>query len=341
MGMSKLPLFLCILLLVIGCNRSCPPPPTFLAEAVSFEQGGNALAGTLLVPNGPGPFPALVMIQGSGPADRTCHGYFPPIQEYFARQGIAALCYDKPGTGSSTGNWKVQSFYDRAEEALVAVRLLQSRKDVQRDRVGLWGQSQGGWIVPLAASLSKEVAFVIPVAGPGVKPMEQGLFVMEKAMVPAMRRKNFPNQEIEQFIDDWTLLMQAAEMDKPYQEVEARWVRAGSVLERLLGPITGKLNPDDWEFVRKCGRYDPASVLERVTCPVLAIFGECDVAVPTPESVVIFQAALKKAGNPDVTIKVFPQADHGISLEDGKPAPGFYETMGEWVLTRTGHSPSH
>src|SRR5262249_61195902 len=102
---------------------------------------------------------------GSGAGARAYGGAGPALGRHFAGSGVVCLAWDKPGVGRSSGDFNAQTFRDRAEESLAAVRFLRQRPDVRPDQVGLWGHSQGGMVAPLAASLSDQVAFVIEVSG--------------------------------------------------------------------------------------------------------------------------------------------------------------------------------
>lgn len=150
------------------------------AYEVHFMHHQTLLAGTVYRPALPGLYPALVMIQGSGATDRDNFGYFPAIRDYFVQHGIVVFCYDKPGVGGSTGNWKEQDLRDRAEEALAARAFLHTQPMVDPKWVGLWGNSQGGWVIPLAASLNPDVAFIIMVSAPAVSPAEQDRYGFEQ-----------------------------------------------------------------------------------------------------------------------------------------------------------------
>jgi dipeptidyl aminopeptidase/acylaminoacyl peptidase len=114
--------------------------PGHRTEEVRFRSGGNTLAGLLVLPQKPGPYPAIAFILGSGQADRTHYGVAPHLWRHFASHGFACLSWDKPGVGQSTGDYNAQSFRDRADEALAAVRFLRGRAEVSKDRVGLWGR---------------------------------------------------------------------------------------------------------------------------------------------------------------------------------------------------------
>jgi pimeloyl-ACP methyl ester carboxylesterase len=145
----------------IGCS--------YRQEEVTFRNGDVTLAGTLTLPSGNEPHPAVVFIHGSGPDSRENYRFYADL---FARQDIATLIYDKRGVGSSTGDWRRVHFRDLAEDALAGVRMLKSRKDINPNKIGLWGGSNGGWVAPLTASLSNDVAFVITVAGAAIPPTE-------------------------------------------------------------------------------------------------------------------------------------------------------------------------
>jgi hypothetical protein len=114
------------------------------------------------------------------------------LREHFARHGIASLCWDKPGVGASSGDWTRQSFRDRAQEALDAVEFLRGRREIDRKHIGLWGISQGGWICPLAAALSPDVAVVVLVSAPAGTIEDQDVFRIEQGM----RADGMPTDDI-------------------------------------------------------------------------------------------------------------------------------------------------
>jgi len=153
-----------------------PPTPAQVAsdpsaiheESLTFPNGDIALSATLFLPAGSAKHPAVVLFHGSGPQRRdtfTAH--------WFAEQGLVALAYDKRGVGQSTGDFRAVPFMDLCNDGLAAIAYLKSRPEIDPQRIGVWGLSQGGWLGPLAASRSSDVAFVIAVSGPGVSPGEQ------------------------------------------------------------------------------------------------------------------------------------------------------------------------
>ena len=148
-------------------NRS--KDASYHTREVSFGTGTVELSGLLFVPSGPGPHPAVVLIHGSGVSHRDSFWYL-SLANFLARRGVMVLLPDKRGCGKSQGEWHTESFDDFAGDALAGVKLLSEQDSVDRDKIGMIGLSQGGWIAPLAASKSRHVAFVITVSGSTATP---------------------------------------------------------------------------------------------------------------------------------------------------------------------------
>jgi len=302
-------------------------------DDVRFESGGVTLAGTLHRPQGSGPHPALVMIQGSGEADRDSGGYFPPIREHFVENGIAVFSWDKPGVGGSSGDWHQRDLFDRATEAIDAIRWLRDQPGIDPAQVGIWGHSQGGWIGPLAASQTPDLSFLVINSGAGISALEQDLYGIEHTL----RRDGASEQEIADAIAFMETIHDAAIAARPYEEVVATILEParGSAAETYFGEVDLGL----WQFlVRVHGRpYDPAAILERITCPTLALFGEMDVLVPAAESARILEAAFAASGNNDLTTIIFPEADHRIRVGDPLEfTAGYLEAMSSWIRKQVG-----
>jgi len=299
-------------------------------KEMRIQHGDATLVGTLHLPDGDGPLPAIIMLQGSGATNRDAEGYFLPIRETFLGRGVAVLSWDKPGIGASTGDWRTRTLHDRADEALTAIEWLSEQQEIDPARVGIWGHSQGGWVGPLATSQSSKVAFLIINSGPGVGPHEQDFFGVEHTL----RRDGATEEEIEQALAFMEALHDASNRQLPYAETFA------TVLEPARGTrgatYFGELSEQDWQFFLRNAQhpFDPPPALERITCPVLAIFGEHDSLVPVEQSVEIFKRTL--AGNDDVTIRIFSGADHRIQV--GGPltfAPGYLDLLGDWLQQQT------
>src|SRR5215217_7295038 len=271
---------------------------------------GTRLAGVVRRPAGDGPHPAVAFVDGSGPAERDS---FEEEAEALARAGFAGLGWDKPGCGSSGGDWRDQSLQDRASEALAAVGCL------------------AGWVGPLAASMSEGVAAVISLSGPGVSPYDQEAYRVEHLLRDAGAPEDQVADAMAFFHRRAGRLRRGDDLDDVLADQlahrEAPWYPAlgdDGVVEHLA-------------FMARIYDYDPVPVLERVTCPVLAIWGERDLYVPVAASVERFAAALGRAGNGSFRLEVVPYADHGLRLpatggeERGPRIPDLMEMVVSWL----------
>jgi uncharacterized protein len=308
-------------------------------EDVSFKNGDITLSGTLYVPPINGPHPALVLITGSGPALRDQFGGFPHM---FASIGVATLVYDKRGCGKSTGQ-----FYDSlpieelAADALAGVAYLKTRPDVDPRQIGLRGDSQGAWVVPCAAAGSSDVSFVIVKSASGLDTFENGLYEMENDL----RLEGFSESDIAQARSIGTLfnemlLDHGESWGKVRSEIERTknetWFRLARVPESL--PETPESANLRWVERERKYFFDPLPSWEKVTVPVLVVNGALDRNVPSKESQVKIEAALKKAGNKDCTIQLYPDADHQLWVvqklgqrEGRSRQVGVYHPMIEWL----------
>ncbi len=157
------------------------PPFPYNVEEVSYENktAGIKLAGTLTFPKAKGPFPAVLLITGSGPQNRDeelfGHKPFLVIADYLTRRGIAVLRVDDRGIGKSTGKFSSATTEDFAGDVLAGVEFLKSNKNINPKEIGLIGHSEGGLIAPMVAVKSSDVAFIVLMAGPGL-PGDQILY---------------------------------------------------------------------------------------------------------------------------------------------------------------------
>jgi pimeloyl-ACP methyl ester carboxylesterase len=311
--------------------------PERKAEEVSFDVGDYRLAGTLLLPSEAGPHPAVALLHGAGPGVR--NDYVAPIADAFHQAGLAVLAWDRPGCGNSTGDWQRQTMYERAEEALTAVWFLQQHTDIDPQRIGLWGQSQGGNVACIAAGLSGEVAFIVATSPAGITLAEIQVTGLERQM----RIDGVVQEQIEAAVRCAQALQAASRRGDSYTELDAK-----VICEARTQPwwqyFVMLPDAETWDYWRTRGGipdldFDPVPVWERVHCSGLAIWGERDTVLPMPEVVARTEVALARAGNPDVTIQVFPGAKHGIELvETGELAPGYLELIASWTRERVGLS---
>lgn len=317
-------------------------------EAVHFVSGDIDLAGTLVLPDAPRPHPAVVLFHGSGPQRRDLF-----TARWFALEGIAALAYDKRGVGESSGDFLAVPFMHLCDDGLAAIKYLKSRKEIDARRIGVWGLSQGGWLGPLAASRSGDVAFVIAVSGPGVSPGEQmivyyanelrarGLSERDVQEATAVRRAIWTYMETGQGYEKTRVELQQA-------RAKSWFSQAKSQQDDSFGPL-----PKPAERNKPVGRsliwfgqeavYDPVPALRALHVPALFLFGDNDQLIPVPESIAVLKKVLAEDSHHDFTIREFPNDDHTMRLESGQDAgtldPEYLKTMRDWLATR--ERPTH
>jgi uncharacterized protein len=311
-------------LISVGCS--------YRHEEVTFRNGDITLAGTLTLPSSDGPHPAVIFIHGSGPDSRENYRFYADL---FARQGIATLIYDKRGVGASTGDWRRVHFKDLAEDALAGVGLLKSRKDIDPHRIGLWGGSNGGWVAPLAASLSNNVGFVITVAGAVVPPTE----LAKWRSVNYVRNAGYSDEVVQQvakLMDLQFELIRKEGWEKGWERYEAELKRFRN--EPWFVRLAALRNPDDGSWFLPYTAsidFDPVPVYESLNVPVLAILGEADALVPARETAAILER-IKNEKNKDITIAILAGADHNMNRPAGpRPVPEYGETLIKWIKQKT------
>ena len=312
-------------------KRKPAAPLRYKEEEVRF-QSGVTLVGTLRVPLTSSKHPAIFLMQGSGAADREAESFY---ADHFARQGIVTLVYDKRGTGSSGGDYRDESINDYAAEALAGIHYLQSRSEVNPKRVGLYGRSHGGIVAPLAASLSNDIAFIINVSGAGVPPYQQVTYQAEAQM----RRDGFSETDIAEAIAYMNLKWEVARTGgEGWDRLQAATQNARDKKWLARAQPATKLDDIVPSWKLEMG-YDPMPALEKVKCPALAIFGELDTLTPIAETSANYRKGLGRAGNKNLTIQVFPNADHAL-LVWPKPndqnhwpvlAAGYLDMMTNWI----------
>jgi uncharacterized protein len=294
------------------------------ARELEVHRGELTLGGALWA-RGRDAVATVLMHPGSGPSDRDNDVYFPPIREHLLERGIAIASFDKRGVGRSTGRWEDAGIEAQAEDALACVAAL--READAPGPIGLYGHSQGGWVVVEAASRDPDVAFVIANSGPGVTPGEQERYSLQAAT----RARGVGPRELEEVDRLFDRLLALARDRVPLEEVRLLVARESfpAVVEELDFPLL----PDDpavWELVCSIVDYDPSPALDRIRVPVLALFGEDDAIVPVEESVRVYREAVL----PDLlTVVAFAAANHRMHVGDPpRLADTYLETVTDFVL---------
>jgi pimeloyl-ACP methyl ester carboxylesterase len=337
-------------------------------EDIVIDGPAGRLAGTLMRPVGPGPYPAVVMIHGAAGGLRDPYRLY---AEHLVRGGVAALVYDKRGFGLSTGSSKM-TFADKADDAEAWFDYLCARRDIQPDRVGVWGYSNGSWVAPIVAVRRPEVAFVAVVGAAGTTALETEIH--RRAF--DLREQGVPEDQIAGVVEQWRIVYDLLDTRKPDPMAEPRFdelARAArespelravrlheyAIRTPFLGPVPPyatyqdivaalprhSANSDEWVT-------DPIDSYRRIMVPVLYLVGENDSNLPGPISARRVADALEDAGNKDATVLLLPEAGHamnvvhlgqarGITSEEAgyrfhafRFADGFVETVISWTAAQ-------
>jgi len=334
------------------------PPYPYNEEEVKFknEKADITLDGTLTIPEGSAPFPAVVMVSGSGPQDRDenilNHKPFKVIADYLTRNGIAVLRYDDRGVGKSEGDFGKAISTDFANDAIAAVEYLASRKDViDANKIGIAGHSEGGMIAPMAANKSESVSFIILLAGPGTTGeqilIDQSRLILEASgvsksyidkqekliikiyeVIKSEKDDSIATEKISLYFDDFTARLTEDEKS----EFESDMANFKQRIPMLLSP-----------WFRYFVSYDPAGELEKIKIPILALNGSNDLQVPVDVNLEGIKTALEKAGNKNHKLIKLEGLNHLFQTsETGSPteyakieetfSPEALKIISDWIL---------
>ena len=346
----------------VEINRPQNPkkPYPYKEEEVKVRNKGAdvILAGTFTYPEKGDNFPAVVLITGSGPQDRDeallGHKPFLVLSDYLTRHGIAILRCDDRGIGKSTGNFSSATTKDFATDALACVEYLKTRKEVDKKYIGLIGHSEGGIIAPMVANQTKDVSFIVMMAGTGLN----GEKILELQSKLIAKAEGESDEEINKMTQLNTKLYKIAMQEKDSSRAEAEIHKvldefystlSDSVKnspenskERLYAQTKKLLSP----WFRFFLSYEPKGNLSKLRIPILAIDGENDLQVPPKENLAAIESALKKAGNKNYKIVEFPKLNHLFQTsKTGSPteyskieetiAPIALSTISDWILEVT------
>ena len=322
------------------------PPYPYRESEVAYrnESAGVALSGTLTLPEGEGPFPAVLLIAGSGAQDRdeTMYGHRPflVLADWLTRHGIAVLRTDKRGVGESGGDYSTATTADFATDGEAGVTYLETHPEVDRGKIGLVGHSEGGLIACMLAARNRNVAFIVLMAAPGVTGWElAGRQARRSAELHGFNREEAEqrNKDVAALLlnekDEAILRHKLAQMFSHLAEPQR-----SATVESLALP---------WQ--RHMVGVNPADYLERVKCPVLALNGENDVTVEPTSNLAAIRQALDSGGNGNFEVTELPGLNHlfqtcatSSGTEYGQIeetlSPATLEKMVEWIGRRVGVS---
>jgi hypothetical protein len=331
-------------------------PYPYRTEEVSYANpaAGIKLAGTLTLPEGKGHFLAVLLITGSGPQNRDeelmGHQPFLVLADYLTRRGIAVLRVDDRGVGGSTGDFAKATSRDFAGDAEAGVNFLKVRKGIHPQQIGLVGHSEGGLIAPMVATQSKDVAFVVLMAGPGL-PGEE---IIQQQTELIMKANGVAPEGIRESLVLLERMFGILRQEPDFARAEQKLVEAvkeatgkmteaqkqGSGLTGEGAQVLAKQLNTPW--FRYLLSYDPRPVLRKVKVPVLALSGEKDLQVPPKENLAAIAGALKEGGNRQVQTRELPGLNHLFqTAQTSSPAeyaqiqetfaPAALQQVGDWI----------
>ncbi len=265
---------------------------------VTIPVPDGTLAGVLARPQGTDePVGVVVFVHGDGPTDATSSGWYRPIWESIARAGYASLSWSKPGVGESSGDWLDQSMRDRADEVETALDWVRDQPGIDPDQVGLWGASQGGWVVPTVAAEREDVAFTVLVS-PAINWLRQGRY----NLLAELEHDGATTDEREEAI--------------AVSDETRRLLDEGATYERYRAETLDPepMEADRWAFVLRNYRADATESLTAMAergIPTLLLLGDDDLNVDTAETEAAYRAALDDS----VEVRRFPGARHTLARD--------------------------
>jgi len=320
------------------------PPYPYRSEDIEYPNNvaGIKLAATLTIPKGAGPFPAAVLITGSGPQDRDealmGHKPFLVLSDYLTRRGIAVLRTDDRGVSKSGGTFATATTADFATDTEAGVNYLKTRAKVNPHKIGLIGHSEGGVIAPMVAARNPDIAFIVMMAGSGVPGYE---LIAEQTLLIS-EASGASHDAAEKNADDERAILAIVrqEKDEDVRRKKLREALAGKVPDTQMDMQIKQITSPWYRYFLA---YDPAPALRKVKCPVLAIDGEKDLQVAPQQNLAAIRKALEEGGNKNIDVVELPGLNHlfqtaktGMMSEyseiEETIAPVALETMANWIL---------
>ncbi len=277
----------------------------FARREVKFTGGGGEITGTLLVPSGTGPFPAVVITHGGGDSTRGEWEYRTAAYG-LTRQGIAAFIYDQRGHGESTGNPDA-TLWDHADDALAAVAAVRKQPNIDPTKVGMYGPSRGGWVCEIAAARTDHPDFVVLMHGPALSVRQQDFDGLERTMAS----QDFTQPQIDSAVQQAKLYFDLVDRKIDFSKYAQQSLPKDNIGWGDYGHFAESANDPDVNWWR-VNVYDPADDLSRVKCPVMAVFAEKDTYVAPASNLDLMTKLVKSSGQPFSTVTI-PNLPHAVA----------------------------
>jgi dipeptidyl aminopeptidase/acylaminoacyl peptidase len=316
-------------------------------KKIIFQSGSCNIAGFLRSPEGDGPHPVVIFIHGDGPATHTSGGYYLPIMDRMLRVGYAVFSWDKPGSGRSTGQLDIEHlFKNRAQIALDAIAVLKKQTEIDPTRMGLWGSSQAGYVIPLILENTPDINFLIAVSCPGEASVDQWAYLIKSQAICA----GVPLREAE-LLDESIAGARRARTYDEYLFYKGIISKHSGLLESMGYKNDVKIIPEEqWKPKDLNDRefFNPVLLMEKINIPVLAVYGEKDAQVDPLQGMQAYKRIRDISGNKDFTISFISGVDHSMiksktgckderrkrTAEEWRNIAGEYlDIIAEWLRT--------
>jgi dipeptidyl aminopeptidase/acylaminoacyl peptidase len=317
-------------LILAGCGTGAAKEPLEIrsfgeqeayVEEIQFQSGDFQVVGDLRMPTEGGSHPAIIMVHGSGIASRNGAVPFSPMIEIFLRNGYAVFSWDKPGSGVSIGEFEEgKTITQRAEILADGIDVLVNHPQIDENRIGLWGISQAGWVMPKALDLTDYVAFMIVVSGGGEDSIEQMAFQIARQVLAT----GASEEDVAQ-VEQYGAIALKASIYSEYAAAMEILIEIEALHEVMDLDLATE---GDWQpWPRDIDAFfDPMEIIQRTTIPMLIFFGAQDVNIDPVQGAEAYEAALTAAGNPNYQIVVLPDSAHVFTN-----VASYQDIMEEWL----------
>ncbi len=333
------------------------PPFSYTSETlvIQHKKANVSIEGTLTLPNGKGPFPAVILVSGSGPQDRNSeilmHKSFWVIADYFTRRGIAVFRYDERGVGKSTGTYSTASTIDFADDLMEIFKVIQKDSRLNPKQIGLMGHSEGGIIIAIATSKIKSVGFLVSLAGSAVPGLDILLEQAKEMNVLAGKDSAFIQYDYQFRTKIFEIFLNTPDKKEFVEKIKNLFDNAITELgeEKAKEYSITKSIAELWimqlssPWMETFIRLDPAEYWSKVKCPTMVLIGEKDFQVPYNQNMPRYKEIFEKSNNKNVTLLKMDSLNHlfqtcktGSVGEYGRIeetfSPKALKTISDWIL---------
>jgi len=308
---------------IVGCGlkskKNTSQEKNIVEEKIEFVSQNDTMVGYLSKPNGIKRFPVVVVLHSAshGHHDNDIYNH---LENHLTQNGIGVFTYDRRGSGESTGNFNTASLETLAKDALNAIEKLKKRNDINIEKIGLFGISQGGWLAPLAFSMNtNDISFMVLVSSSGVSPAKQ----MEYSAISILKINGYSNEIIDKakYLRNITNEYYRGHRKRETTQTEIDKYREEPWFQDVYLPWRGNL-PEDVSVTKWIHEMDfnPIEYFETVTIPIILFYGETDRWVPPTESIKIWKNSLNKVQNKQFEVYKIKETGHMMILnEDNNP----------------------